>query len=362
MANVTTDATNTPTELDLSEEALYDMPIEELEKLATQSKLEQPEDEDVPEDSEDEEDSETDEDITDTEDVDENTTEETDEDDTDGVVDNDDQPEEESEPETTNSKPETYTISAVGTKVEFTLDELKEFASKGLDYTKKMHAISPWRKQIEAMKEHNISQDDINMLIDIKSGNTDAVLNLVKATGIDPLDVDLDTVKYTPNNYERTDTEIALRDTVSRLAEDKEVYQRTEFVVDSEWDEVSRSKLLASPSMIEGLHNDIKSGVYDKVLPEMVKLKALDGGRHTDLEYYIEAGRRTVNNTQDDAAKQELSNKAKIQEDIKNNSNKRKAAALPRTRSSGKKDVINYMDEISDDDFKEFMKKVERQY
>jgi len=347
-----TDAINTPTAIDDSEDALYDMSMDELEKLARNTDIEQPDDEEVPMDSDGSDDN-------DEPEVDEDTEPE---EEAEVEPETDDQPAETEEVGTTDTgKKETYVIPAVGTKIECTLDELKDLASRGADYTKKMQEISPWRKQIEAMREHNVSQDDINMLIDIKAGKKEAILNLVKQAGIDPLDIDLDSIKYTPSEYGKTDADIVLRDTVRRLAVDGDVYSRTEAIVDSEWDSKSRQALLGNPSMIEGLHNDVKSGLYDKVMPEMVKMKMLDGGRLSDVEYYIKAGAMVTEKLKQ-APSQVDAKRETVQKDIKDKSALRKAAALPRARQAGKKDVINYMDEISDDDYKAFLKKVEGQY
>lgn len=364
MAEVTTDATNSPDIPSADEDALYNMSMDELEKLALGGNLEQPEDEEVLEDSTEEVDEgveEEDEADEGSEEVEEVEDEEPEEDTTEATEDQSDEDSTE-EPKENTKVEDKYEINAVGAKIEFTLDELKEFASKGLDYTKKMHEIAPWRKQIESLKANKVSQEDINMLIDLKAGNKDAVLDLVKRAGMDPLDMDLDTVKYTPNNYEVSEDSIAIKDVLSKLTAEPDIYKRTERVVDTEWDEKSRAHMLGNPNMIEGLHNDIKTGLYDKVLPEMMKIRALDGGGKTDLEYYIEAGKRVSQAGETAKQTTEIKETERVQEELKSNSARRKAAALPRARSSGKKDVINFMDEISDDDYKAFMKKVERQY
>ena len=245
MPSVTTDATNSPDLLERDEEALYNMSMDELEKLALSGDLEQPEG-DEPEDSHDEPEEEEgpevdepadgDEEVEETENTDD-TQEEVDEaeEEDDSTADatesteEEDQSESASTDEADNPKQEEFEINAVGTTVKFTLDELKEFASKGLDYTKKMHEISPWRKQIAAMADNGVSQEDINMLIDLKKGNKDAILDLVKQNGIDPLEIDLESTKYVPNRYEQSDSYLDVKETVTRLANSEpEVYSRTE--------------------------------------------------------------------------------------------------------------------------------------
>lgn len=357
-----------PEDIGADEDRLYNMSIDELEKMVNSSNLEQPDrDSDVEEGTEEPDETEEEVDEPDV-DSDEEPEDEESEDnpETDEDKDEVDQPTDESTEEADDKsepqEPEIYKIKAVGTEVEFTLDELKELASKGLDYTKKMQEIVPWKKQIAMMKEHGVSQDDVNLLIDLKKGNKDAILSLMKDSGIDPLDVDVDKVSYRPNDYSSSDQQLALRETVSRLSADTEVYSRTERIVDTEWDPVSRTKLLANPSMIEGLQYDIKSGMYDRVMPTALKLKALDGGNRSDLDYYLEAGRRvTQSSTQEVNQKAQVERKSK-QEDINDNSARRKAASLPKSRASKKMDVINYLDEIPTEDYNKWLKKIESKF
>ena len=358
-----------PEDIGMDEDRLYNMSMEELEAMLYSKDLEQPdEDSDVEEETE--ESDETEEEVEESDTESEGEPEEAeasleDNPEAEKEKDEDDQPTEKSTDEDDKSKPqtvETYKVKAVGTEVEFTLDELKELASKGLDYTKKMQEIAPWKKQIAMMKEHKVSKDDINLLIDLKSGNKGAILSLMKDNGIDRLDVDMDEINYRPRDYSTPDSQLALRETVSRLALDRDVYPRTERVVDVEWDAVSRSKLLAEPTMIEGLHNDIKSGLYDKVMPTALKLKALDGGTKSDLDYYIEAGRRYMETATQQVNQQTEVKRKSHQEDIDKNSQRRKAASLPKSKAGQKKDIINYLDEIPDEDYHKWLKKVESQF
>lgn len=353
---------DTPDDIGSDEDKLYNMSMDELESMISSNNVEQPDKDSTDDDDDDEVSDDTDEEV---DEPDTKSDEESDEDnpDTDEVEETD-QPAEVSTENADKAKPqgEVFKIKAVGTEIEFTLDELKELASKGLDYTKKMQEIAPWKKQIAMMKEHSVSQADVNLLIDLKKGNKDAILSLMKDNGIDPLDVDIDAVSYRPNDYSASDTQTNLREVVTRLSVDREAYARTEQVVDKEWDSVSRNRLLAEPAMIEGLQADIKSGLYDKVMPTALKIKALDGGNRTDLEYYIEAGRRYT-----EAASNNVNNTVAVrrksqQDDIDVNSTRRKAASLPRGKVGAKKDVINYLDEIPDEDYAKWLKKVESKF
>lgn len=354
-----------PSVLTLDEEALYNMPMDELEKMVNSRHIEQPDMDSDSDVEETEEPDDTEEEVDEPDESEEDDGPDVDDEESTDEQASEDQPTDESTEEqgdtpTPQIKPDVYKVKAVGTEVEFTLDELKELASKGLDYTKKMQEVAPWKKQIAAMKQHNVTQDDINLLIDLKQGNKEAVLSLMKDNGIDPLDVDVDNIKaFRPNDYSMTDTQFELRETINRLSVDKEVYSKTEQIVDSVWDEKSRVEMLKNPSMIEGLQFDIKNGVYDRVYPTMLKLKGLDGGKKSDLEYYLEAGNVLNKQESEKVVEDKEVQRKSQQEDIKQNSQRRKVASLPKSRAGGKKDIINYLEDIPDEDYHKWLKKVE---
>lgn len=261
-----------------------------------------------------------------------------------------------------------YKVKANGTELELTNDELLQLAPKALNYTQKMQEIAPWRKSISALKDNGMTHDDVNLMIDIMKGDKDAIAEIVKRHKIDTLDLDVEESKYRPKDYGKDEHELALEDVVNMIKKDPE-FKVTQYVVDDAWDVKSRGELAKNPSMIEGLHVDIKNGTFDKVNPIALKLKALDGARKTDLDYYLEAGsqhyaelRRVqeveANKTkllaERDAAKAKVIEDVKVREikqtEVKKASEARKAAA-PTKKAAGSGKIIDYLDDISDDNF-----------
>ena len=261
-----------------------------------------------------------------------------------------------------------YKVKANGTELELTNDELLQLAPKALNYTQKMQEIAPWRKSISALKDNGMTHDDVNLMIDIMKGDKDAIAEIVKRHKIDTLELDVEESKYRPRDYGKDENELALEDVVNSIKKDPE-FKVTQYVVDDAWDVKSRSELAKNPSMIEGLHVDIKNGTFDKVNPIALKLKALDGARKTDLDYYLEAGsqhyaelRRVqeveANKTKlladKEAAKAKVIEDVKVREikqtEVKKASEARKAAA-PTKKAAGSGKIIDYLDDISDDNF-----------
>lgn len=295
-------------------------------------------------------------------------TEDSDEDEEDDIVEDEEEVEEESnedDPEATadeledkskETQTQSYKVKANGMEFDFTTEELLALAPKAMDYTKKMQEIAPWRKTISALKDNGLGEQEVNLMIDVLQGDKNAIAQVLKRTGVDALDIDTETDSgYAPKQYGKDESVQAIEDIINDISRDPE-YRITEHVVDSQWDSASRRAMASNPQMIRGLHDDIKNGIYDKVAPMALKMKAMDGGRASDLEYYIEAGKRYYANI-DAVQTQERDVQARQvkQTDIKEMAGKRKAAT-PTKRSIGKRDVIDYLDD-NDESYEEWYKK-----
>lgn len=123
-------------------------------------------------------------------------------------------------------KDDVLTFKANGQEYKFTTAEVKEQFGKvfgqAMDYTKKMQQIKPWRKTIDAIEQANLGQDDVNLMIDVLKGDKDAIATVLKRTGVDALDLDLDNNKYVAKDYGRNDTELSIKDIVDEISVDRE--------------------------------------------------------------------------------------------------------------------------------------------
>ena len=274
-------------------------------------------------------------------------------------------------------------VKANGQDYEFTLDEMKsQFGSifaKAQDYTKKTQALKEYRRTIDIVQNAGLSDNDLNLFADVLKGDKDAIAAVLKRTGVDALDLDVENVNYAPKNYGRNDTELAIKDIVDDISADKE-YVITHNILEKQWDSKSREKFIEDPNMIKGLHIDVKSGLYDKLNPIMQKLKIYDGNSKSDLEYYFMAHKQFMDSQREASSKAEkaelarIENQAKETEATKVNtvkakiaqqvatkeaSVKRKAAA-PTKKAAGTS-KINYLnDDPSDDEVEEWFKNIKQ--
>ena len=271
---------------------------------------------------------------------------------------------------------------ANGKEFEFTQEEVMEqfgqVFGKAMDYTNKTKALAPYRKMISAMEDEKITQDDMNLMIDVLKGDKDAIAAVLKRTGTDTIDLDVETEReYQPNSYGRNETELAIKDIVDEIGGDEE-YKVTHHVIEKEWDDKSREIFVKNPTLIKELHADVRNGVFDKVSPRMLKMKVLDGGKKSDLDYYIAAGQQYYKEVDAENARLKLTEErsaasakiaaeaeklAKVKADEAKRANTKKAsakrkAAAPTKSRAGKKAVMDYLDD-SDESYEAWYKNLQ---
>ena len=269
-------------------------------------------------------------------------------------------------------------FKANGREYKFTQDEIMaqfpKIFGQAMDYTKKTQAMKPWRKTIDAIEEAKLGHDDINLMIDVMKGNKEAIAEVLKRTGVDSLEIDTENSKYTPNDYGRDDKALAIKDIIEEISVDRE-YEITHKVLSKEWDEKSFKKMTDDPELIRLLHNDVKSGTFDKVQAVAEKIKVFDRGLKTDLEYYELASMEIAQQYQEEqrrayeverqradrearlARQAEIDRVRKTQERQKEVEVKavERKAATPTSRKAVSSKVVDYLDD-SDEAFEDWYK------
>jgi len=264
---------------------------------------------------------------------------------------------------------ERRTFKANGQEFEFSVQEmLDQFGTvfaQSMDYTKKTQKIAPYRKMISALEEENISAEQLNVAIDALKGNKGAIKQLMDSHNIESYDLSENEDNrdpYKPTEYGADEQTLNLQEVVNTIAQDKE-YATTVNVVQHQWDENSQNELANNPNLLQGLHNDVKTGVYAKVAPEATKLKILDGNTKSDIEYYMLAGQKLNQQHQaDDSAKESVDELNKKTQDAvtkadqaSSEANKKRSASSTGSRSD--RTVIDYLDD-DDEAFDDWYKKV----
>jgi hypothetical protein len=275
-----------------------------------------------------------------------------------------------------------YKFRANNKDYEFSSDEIVEQFPKifgqAMDYTKKMQAIKPWRKTIDAIEGAELSHDDVSLMIDVLKGDKDAITEVLKRTGTDTLELDTEADStYTTKDYGRDDSALAIKDVIDDISQDVE-YATTHNILSKEWDERSWATMAKSPDMIKQLHTDVKSGMFKTLQPLAEKLKVYGGASKSDLDYYKDAAQQHFTQV----AERETYDKRQVEKQSKRDaqeaeqtrltevkaqatqrtattkaSAKRKAAA-PTKNATVSRDVVDYLGE-SDDAFDDWYKQLQ---
>jgi len=297
--------------------------------------------------------------------------------DEDVTTEDDEEAEDEVQPE------QTYKFKANGKEYEFTESEIKDkFPSmfgQAMDYTKKLQTIKPWRKTIDALEEAKLTHEDLSLFIDARKGDKEAIAELLKQTGVDALDLDLENSTYVAKDYGRDENALAIKDIVDDISRDSE-YEKTHNILTKDWDNKSWGEMSQNPETIKLLHVDVKSGMYDKIQPMAEKLKVYDGGKESDLDYYKSAAKQyfgqveqqeaeQARRSQQSAAREAAQAKQQVEQDklsqVKASQAKRAAtadasakrkAAVPSSGKVSNRGIVDYLD-ASDEEFQEWYDK-----
>lgn len=168
-------------------------------------------------------------------------------------------------------------LKANGKEVEIkSPEDLRQLAQMGLNYTQKMQAIAPLRKVGLMLQDHGLlDETKLSFLIDLHNKKPEAIRQLVKDAGIDPLEIDTSVeTGYTPGNHAVSDVEASFRSKVQDYRSSADG-QATIDTINSTWDQASKQELWDKPEVIDVIHQHRTTGVYDRVAGEVNRLQAL---------------------------------------------------------------------------------------
>ena len=241
-------------------------------------------------------------------------------------------------------------------KVE-TPDDLRSLAQMGVDYSRKMADMKPYRQVLKTLEKENLLDGEkISFLIDLHRKDPAAMKKFFKESGLDPHDLAFeDGTEFTPNDHMVPEKEIAL-DAVLDSIRDTESFSRTAKVITDEWDTASKRVLLDNPQGIKIINDHIASGVYDQIVDVMATERALgrleglsdlDGYRKVGDAMYAEGkfGKPNQHSTSPSGNNSQDSAQANGSETVK--SRKRAASPTKGSASAGKPkfDLANMTDE-----------------
>lgn len=172
------------------------------------------------------------------------------------------------------------------------VDEALTLMQMGANYNKKMAALKPNLKVLKLLDTHGLlDENELNFLIDLKEKNPKAIMKLVKDSGIDLMEMDVDTAEgYKPNVRTVNEKEMALDDVIAELSETPS-YSKTIDVVGTQWDEPSRKIVAENPQLLRIINDHVASGVYPIIEKEMERNRVLGKlNGLSDIDAYRQIG------------------------------------------------------------------------
>lgn len=155
-------------------------------------------------------------------------------------------------------------------------EEAISLMQMGANYTRKMQALQPYRK-VMLMLENNglMDEDKLSYLIDLDKKNPEAIRKLLKDSGTDPLDINMDEeINYQKGNHRVSDTEAAFATELDDLKSTPEG-QATLGVISQTWDEASKNALFENRGLLLTIQSQRENGIYDIISNEINRLQML---------------------------------------------------------------------------------------
>lgn len=172
-----------------------------------------------------------------------------------------------------------------------TIEDVKTLMKKGANYEQKMHSMKPHLRVIKMLDNHDLlDEGKLNYLIDLHKKDPNAINKIVKDSGIDPLEMNLENTEYQPTNYSVDDKEVELNAVLDDIRSSP-AFNTTADIISNRWDNSSKEVLMNSPGIIKLINEHVETGVYDKISEVMETERAL--GRLSglsDIEAYKQIG------------------------------------------------------------------------
>ena len=156
-------------------------------------------------------------------------------------------------------------------------EHLKTLVRIGLSANENNRRIKPYLKQLRSLEQAGIElkDDNLNFLVDVMSGNKEAIKELV----LNKAKIDEDTLQswmykdgeetpssYTPKNHLLSDAEFKLTETLEDIKSSSEYSKTIDFL--SNLDDDGKGIVNKEPEVVKLINNDMESGIFEKALDE----------------------------------------------------------------------------------------------
>lgn len=290
------------------------------------------------------------------------------------------------------SDSERYMYNGVDTKEFFEKVALAKFTANGKEvegfkdpedliraqqmlhgYSDKMKVFKEYKPFIKAMQERELTKDSdkFNLAMSLLDGDTEAIKQVLKDKNIDPMELDLEDVKYAPKNTLPSEAQLVIEEAYEQ-ADNLGIGDKFGKVVSKDWDVASLQELVNNGAVRNDLMQHLKDGTYDDVQTEIQKMELLDStgklsnmssvdkyrlaigrlNQYTQAETKVEEEVKQVPSIEEKKA-EEFKKKAAAKKEAEADEARKKAAAVSKKKRAVKKSKPKPMEELKGDEFKD---------
>lgn len=254
---------------------------------------------------------------------------------------------------------ENYKINVNGNDINLSLDELLVLAPQALEINNKLKKFSPYEEVINALEENKITKDELNQLIEIRNGNNVAIKNLLDKHNISTTSItsieENDSKNYKPKEYGRINPEDKFRQTLKTLENNPNFITMADYV--NGLDENSHNLIIENPDVCKYLIQDIESGLFEEARNLAYKNKLLNPNKYnSDIHYYAEV----IQNLQNSKSNKNTSKQSSTKQKNYNKDDARLTGSNSYSNTNPKE--ITSINDISEEDYQEFLKRTQHVY
>lgn len=166
-------------------------------------------------------------------------------------------------------------------------------------YSDKMKVFKEYKKFLKPLEERGIvnDPDKFNLAMSLLDGDPEAIKKVLKEKNIDPLELDLDDIKYIPKSKLPSDAQLLIEETYEQ-AENLGVGGKFNKVISKDWDLPSLQEFVSNGAVRADLLQHLQDGTYDIVQNEIKRMELLDANGLLDGMTSVEKYRAAVANLQ----------------------------------------------------------------
>lgn len=155
-----------------------------------------------------------------------------------------------------------------------TPDEAIRLMQMGAGFGRKLQDMQPHLKSLRMLEKHDLlDENKLSFLIDLQNKNPEAIKKLIKESGIDPLDLNMeDTTSYVPSNHSVTDAEASFQEAITEVQSQPGGGQTIQ-IINQTWDAQSKNLLWEEPALLGVIQTQRETGLYDLITKEMDRQK-----------------------------------------------------------------------------------------